>query len=82
MSKQTAVEWYIKESEKIDYEYTTQQEIGILRYFEIKKGIEAQAKQMEKEQIVNAYNESFRLRDKPYSTAVKYYNETYGGKDE
>jgi hypothetical protein len=41
-----------------------------------------QAKQMEKEQIVNAYNESFILRDKPYSTAVKYYNETYGGNNE
>jgi hypothetical protein len=41
-----------------------------------------QAKQMEKEQITEAYNESFRLRHKPYSTADKYYNETYGGQDE
>ena len=38
------------------------------------------AKAMHKEEIVDAYNESFRLRDKPYSTAVKYYNETFGGK--
>ncbi len=35
------------------------------------------AKEMEKEQIVKAYNESFFLRDKPYATAEKYYNETY-----
>ena len=38
-----------------------------------------QAKEMEKEQIIDAYNESFILRDKPYLTAIKYYNETYGG---
>lgn len=41
-----------------------------------------QAKAMHKEEIKDAYNESFRLRDKPYSTAVKYYNETFGGKNE
>jgi hypothetical protein len=32
---------------------------------------------MEKEQIEKAYNESWRLRDKPYLTALQYYNETY-----
>jgi hypothetical protein len=37
-----------------------------------------QAKEMEKQQIINAYNTSFILRDKPYSTAEKYYNEQYG----
>jgi hypothetical protein len=37
-----------------------------------------QAKAMEKDQIEKAYNESWRLRDKPYLTALKYYNETYG----
>ena len=36
-----------------------------------------QAKEMEKEQICNAYNTSFILRDKPYETAEKYYNETF-----
>ena len=41
-----------------------------------------EAKAMHKEEIVDAYNESFRLRDKPYSTAVKYYNETFGGDNE
>ena len=35
------------------------------------------AKEMEKEQIINAYNTSFILRDKPYSTADKYYNRTF-----
>ena len=42
-------------------------------------GIWLECKEMEKEQIENAYNESFRLRDKPYLTAKKYYNKTYGG---
>lgn len=38
-------------------------------------------KEMHKEEIVDAYNESFILRDKPYSTAEKYYNKTFGGKN-
>jgi hypothetical protein len=41
-----------------------------------------QAKAMHKEEIEFAYSESFRLRDKPYSTAVKYYKETFGGNNE
>jgi hypothetical protein len=41
-----------------------------------------QAKEMHKEEVIKAYNESFRLRDKPYSTAIKYYNETFGGNNE
>ena len=36
-----------------------------------------QAKEMEKEHIIDAYNTSFSLRDKPYSTAEKYYKETF-----
>ena len=38
-----------------------------------------QAKLMEKEQIIQSYNQSWHFRDKPYETAEKYYNETYGG---
>ena len=43
----------------------------------IQNDIDFQMLQMEKEQIVEAYNTSFLLRDKPYSTAEKYYNETF-----
>jgi hypothetical protein len=39
----------------------------------------AEAKEMQKEQIIDAYNQSWHFRDKPYETAEKYYNETYGG---
>jgi|LakMenEpi03Aug12_release.lakeMendotaPanAssembly.Ray.scaffolds.fasta_scaffold172829_3 hypothetical protein len=39
--------------------------------------IDTELLEMEKEQIIDAYNTSFILRDKPYSTADKYYNETF-----
>ena len=62
MAQQTAVEWY--------YEQTVIE--GKTNYFELLE----QAKQMEKEQIVNAWmatdNELQRL------AAEQYYNETYG----
>jgi len=35
------------------------------------------AKEMHKQEIIDAYNKSFELRDKPYSTADKYYTENY-----
>jgi hypothetical protein len=63
--KQTAVEWL--------YEHILLTPLDIRS---INKCLE-QAKEMEKEQIIKAYNTSFLLRDKPYSTAEKYYNETY-----
>lgn len=66
MKKQTAVEWLV--------ESLTELGVDLLSHnLEIQ-----QAKAMEKEQIEKAYNESWRLRDKPYLTALKYYNETYG----
>jgi hypothetical protein len=62
--KQTAVEWLVEEMEK--------QLINVLTDEEIQ-----QAKEMEKNQIVEAYNTSFLLRHEPYSTAEKYYKQTY-----
>jgi hypothetical protein len=63
--KQTAVEWL--------YENILLTPLDIRS---INKCLD-QAKEMEKEQIIEAYNTSFLLRDKPYSTAEKYYKETY-----
>ena len=72
----TAVEWLY---EKIDNELIhflesridiNQLSVAMLKY-------KIKAKEMEKEQIMEAYNTSFLLRDKPYSTAEKYYKETY-----
>ena len=39
-----------------------------------------QVKEMHKQEIIDAYNKSFELRDKPYSTADKYYQETFVSK--
>jgi hypothetical protein len=37
-------------------------------------------KYLHKQEIIDAYNKSFELRDKPYSTADKYYQETFVSK--
>jgi hypothetical protein len=63
--KQTAVEWL--------YEHILLTPLDISSINKCLK----QAKEMEKEQIIKAYNTSFLLRDKPYSTAEKYYKQTY-----
>lgn len=64
--KQTAVEWFF--NALIENQDKTHKQI---------ESIFQQAKEMEKQQIIEAYNTSFLLRDKPYSTAEKYYNETF-----
>jgi vacuolar-type H+-ATPase subunit H len=64
----TSIEWLI---EKI-------QSFGIDTKF-INKSIEI-SKEMHKQEIIDAYNKSFELRDKPYSTAHKYYQETFVSK--
>jgi hypothetical protein len=63
--KQTAVEWL--------YEHILLTPLDIRS---INKCFE-QAKEMEKEQIIKAYNTSFLLRHEPYSTAEKYYKQKY-----
>jgi hypothetical protein len=65
---ETAVEWI---EDKIQSDMTFIEILGLIR----------QAKEMEKQQIINCYNQSWHFRDKPYETAEKYYNETLGGKD-
>jgi len=69
MSKQTAVEWLINE---LDYETISKFDKKLL-----------QAKEMEKEQIVEAFVECWQANmPDGYECklgAVEYYNETYGG---
>lgn len=72
--KQTAVEWFLTEFQKqVWFEPNSELDIWI-------KDLIPKAKEMEKEQIIEAYNTSFLLRDKPYSTAEKYYKQTYESK--
>jgi hypothetical protein len=65
--KQTAVEWL---------EQQLFNKRGALNKSDIDK-----AKEMEKEQIIDAYNTSFLLRHEPYSTAEKYYKQKYESND-
>ena len=75
--QQTAVEWFAKK---------TFNQIELLKHLCINEEqflnnmliFRDQAKEMEKQQIINCYNQSWHFRDKPYETAEKYYNETFG----
>jgi len=61
--KQTAVEWLIEQWPILESQ--------------IPERILEQAKEMEKEQIIEAFNQSWHDRMNPYKTAEKYYTETY-----
>jgi hypothetical protein len=91
MKQQTAVDWYIskiKEARNLCYDASMEMDIGHTLEVLIKKG--EQAKEMEKEQIVNTWSEAtapqheIGLADASYviaqiKKAEQYYNETYGG---
>jgi hypothetical protein len=74
--KQTAVEWL---AEKYDYAYwmVKRNEISPVLAEQWKKHYLDQAKEMEKEQIIKAHNQSWHDRMNPYKTAEQYYNETF-----
>jgi hypothetical protein len=69
MSKQTAVEWFFSELERMQY-FIGNDMLEALK----------QAKAMEKEQIIDAANKLLYHGTGPGDTAAEqYYNETYGG---
>jgi hypothetical protein len=76
MSKQTAVEWLIKElNQEIDY-------IPMNKWDIIADKIQ-QALELEKEQIMEGYIMALLDGDaKIRRDAEDYYNDTYGGQDE
>ena len=64
MKKETAVEWFVKELfKKIDY-------------IQVDPKLIEQAKAMEKEQIINAWQKNPQGFN---HTGQQYYQETYGG---
>lgn len=72
--KQTALDWYIEQNFNNIVQRETQQ-ISQDEYVIAYNNLYAQAKQMEKEQIEEAYNDGAeKIHDNP-----EYYNETYGG---
>jgi hypothetical protein len=73
MSKQTAVEWLITEVKKFNTVITREYMLILFN----------QAKQMEKEQIIEShhygYNDGYLKNN---ASSAKYYYENYGGQDE
>jgi hypothetical protein len=75
MSEQTAVEWLVHQF--IDYNlFESGKSIPIDKWEEI-RGVIKQARQMEKEQIVNAVD-GFPLNNRNLE-GEQYYEQTYGG---
>jgi len=75
MKKQTAVEWLVDEIEK---HYITNGTLDPTIVMELRR----QAKEMEKEQIEEAYDDGLfdgSMDDINYRMHKQYYNETYGG---
>jgi hypothetical protein len=81
--KQTAVEWFIEQLDKLEYEYDVEG-ISILEFDKRKIEIENQARQMEKEQIIEAHGvKTFQgcKQGVDFWTqkgGEQYYKETYG----
>jgi len=85
--KQTALDLYVEQSQILQDKF----DVGLISFLELchqKVILLDQAKQMEKEQIEMACNQQeFEDIDglgicETISKGQKYYNETYGGKDE
>lgn len=75
--KQTAVEWLVNELEKeaiTDYTFAKSHKVITLDVYMFNKLFE-QAKQMEKEQIINAHIDGYESIS---GQSENYYNETYG----
>ena len=66
--KQTAVEWLLEELDNKDWYYLQQS---------IRNEIIEQAKAMEKQQIIDAYQNVLFDEDGNLLTAEQYYNETF-----
>ena len=75
--KQTAVEWFANElfSSMVENLITTKEIVKTLNYFDVQKMLE-QAKEMERQQIIDAYNEADTF-PQSYHNAENYYNETF-----
>jgi hypothetical protein len=76
--KQTAVEWYEKEINSLFEKYEAKQ-ISQVVFLIMKHNIFYQAKEMEREQIINANRDGVDMLvdNKNFITGEQYYNETY-----
>ena len=74
--KQTSVEWLFEQlcSEKLSWNKDSNGKLFIDR---ITSDIFQQAKKMEKEQIIEAWNNGYDEEDRATSNPNQYYNETF-----
>jgi hypothetical protein len=84
--QQTAVEWCIDELYKLNVKFLNSRygnQMTILEYSDCKDQIKKKAKEMEKEQIKDAYyngtTDEIRTKKELLFEAEHFYNETYGG---
>jgi hypothetical protein len=79
--KQTAVEWLVEQLSSSKYIYNLMEEIECQSTI-VKPNIFNQAKEMEKQQIINACYEGVDYETSIYKNPEDYYNKTYGGENE
>jgi hypothetical protein len=75
--KQTAVDWLIEQISSSKYFYNLMEEIESRGTIVQPNGILEQAKEMEKEQIIQAYYQNGWNDNDNEHNAEQYYNETY-----
>jgi hypothetical protein len=78
--KQTAVNWLIEQISSSKYFYNLMEEIQSRSTIAEPNGILHKAKEMEKEQIIDAYAQGFIESEKMDKGAEQYYNETFKNK--
>jgi hypothetical protein len=77
INKQTAVEWYEQEINLLIKKYQLN-EISQREFITMKHNLFYQAKEMEKQQIIDAYEQG----DIQLVNGKQYYEQTYGGNNE
>jgi len=75
-NKQTAVEWFKYQTKKLIQDYNQKSVNGARLSIELQR-LSEQAKQMEKEQIMNAFDSGEHQQGYELESE-QYYNETYG----
>jgi len=77
--QQTALEWYDNEIEKLFNQFTIDK-INIYEFRTKRFKLIEQAKEMHKEEIIDAYD--YATMSRVYNDGEDYYNETFGGNNE
>jgi hypothetical protein len=77
MKQVTAVEWLVEQLSKSKYFYNLMEEIQSRSTIAEPNGILQQAKEIEKEQIIDAYSNNGWNDEDQRANAEQYYNETY-----